>query len=631
MEHNLLVTLAGLLVLGIFCQWLAWRLKTPAILPLLASGFLIGPVFSLVEPSAMFGDLFFPIISLLVGIILFEGALTLNLKEARAVVGTVRNLITIGAAITWLGGALAARYVLQLDWSLSILFGALIIVTGPTVIAPLLRNVRPNHKISSILMWEGILIDPLGALIALLVYEYIVAEGGGAHATDPVLGFLQIILIGTAAGLLGGVIIEQMLRRYLVPDYLRDIVVLGMVVGIFALADMFQAESGLLAVTVMGMYLANRNLQQLQAIWHFKEKLSILFISGLFIILAANIEMETLALLDWRSLLVLGIVIFAIRPISMQVSAIGSNLTRKDRLFLSWIAPRGIVAAAVTALFTFRLVELGYTEALVLEPLVFLIIVGTVVLQGLTAKPFARFLGVAEADPQGFLLMGAHSFARMLAKAIQTEGFTVRLVDTNFDNVRAGRMEGLDVYYGNVLSEYTEDHIELSGIGRLLSLTSNDEANALACRHHQEEFGSSEIYQLLPRSMAEGSKSRAPSRFALGRLLFSDGITYQRLAEFIREGAAIKRTQLTEQFTYANYLEQYQDRFVPLMAIRGKRVQVATLDDPFQPQPGWLLLSLVKAVVPEKKAQTVTPETVDSVIESGATVTEPATLTPQGE
>lgn len=592
MEHNLLIVLAGLLMLGIFCQWLAWRLKTPAILPLLASGFLVGPVFNLVEPRALLGDLFFPVISLLVAVILFEGALTLNLKEARAVVGTVRNLITIGAAITWLGGTLAARYILQLDWNLSILFGALIIVTGPTVIAPLLRNVRPNHQISSILMWEGILIDPLGALIVVLVFDYIVAEGG-AH--NPLLGFLQIVAIGSGVGLAGGFVVEQMLRRFWVPDYLRDIVVLAIVAGVFAISDMFQAESGLLAVTLMGMYLANRNLQQLQAIWHFKEKLSILFISGLFIILAANVEMETLALLDWRSFLVLGVVIFLLRPLSMQVSAVGSSLTRNERLFLSWIAPRGIVAAAVTTLFTFSLVELGYTEARVLEPMVFLVIVGTVVLQGLTAKPFARSLGVAEADPQGFLLMGAHPFARMLAKAIQDEGFTVRLIDTNFDNVRIARMDGLDAHYGNVLSEYNEDHFELSGIGRLLALTSNDEANALACRHHEDEFGSAEVYQLLPRTIAEGSKKRAPSRFALGRLLFGEDVTYQRLEELVRSGATVKRTQLTDQFSYAGYTAEYQGHFIPLMAMRGERVQLATVGEAFQPQPGWLLLSLVQA------------------------------------
>ncbi len=592
MEHNQLIILAGLVVLGIFCQWLAWRLKTPAILPLLASGFLVGPVFNLVEPRELMGDLFFPVISLLVAVILFEGALTLNIREAQAVVGTVRNLITIGALITWVGGALAARYLIGLDWLLAILFGSLVVVTGPTVIAPLLRNVRPDHQISSILMWEGILIDPLGALLVVLVFDFIVAEGA-AHTSDPLLGFLTIVGIGSGLGLLGGWVVEQMLRRYLVPDYLRDIVVLAMVAGVFAISDTLQSESGLLAVTVMGMFLANRNLQQLRAIWHFKEKLSILFISGLFIILAANIELETLALLDWRSLLVLAILIFLVRPISVMISSIGSPLSRNERIFLSWIAPRGIVAAAVTTLFTFSLLERGYEEARILEPLVFLVIVGTVVLQGLTAKPFARFLGVAEADPQGFLIMGAHPFARLVARAIQNEGLVARLIDTNFDNVRAGRMEGLDIYYGNILSEYTEDHLDISGIGRLLALTSNDEANALACRHHQDEFGSSEVYQLVPRTLSERNKSRSPSRFALGRLLFHEDATYYRLQELVHDGAVIKPTPLTEQFTYARYLEQYEGKYIPIMAIKGKNVIVATADESFAPQPGWTLLSLV--------------------------------------
>lgn len=594
MEHNILIILSGLLVLGISCQWLAWRLKIPAILPLLITGFLIGPVFDLVEPRELLGDLFFPMVSLLVAVILFEGALTLNLREARAVVGTVGKLITIGALITWVGGALVAHYILNLGWGLSVLFGALIIVTGPTVIAPLLRNVRPNQRISSILMWEGILIDPIGALMALLVFDYIVAEGGGAHMSNPLLGFIIIVSIGTAAGLAGGVLVAQMLRNYLVPDYLRDVVVLGVVATVFAISDVLQTESGLLAVTVMGMYLANSNLPQLKAIWHFKEKLSVLFISGLFILLAANVEVSTLQILDWRSLVVLAIVIFVLRPVSMQVSAIGSNLTRNERLFLSWIAPRGIVAAAVTTLFTFRLNELGYSEALVLEPLIFLIIVGTVILQGITAKPFARLLGVAEAEPQGFLLMGAHRFARMLAHAIQNEGFVVRLIDTNIDNVEAGRQEGLSVDHGNILSEYTEEHIDISGIGRLLALTSNDEANGLACRHHQEEFGSSEVYQLVPRAMAEESKHVSPSRLALGRLLFTEEAIFSNLYKMSHSGAKVERTLLTVDFTFADYMEKHVNRFIPLLAIKGKRVIVATVEESFLPQPGWVLLTLIE-------------------------------------
>lgn len=595
MEHNLLLLISGIVVLGILCQWLAWWLKVPAILPLLASGFLAGPVFHLIDPRALLGDLFFPVVSLLVAVILFEGALTLNFSEVRAVASTVRNLVTIGAIITWFGGAAAAHYLLGLEWLLAILFGALIVVTGPTVIAPLLRNVRPNQRIYSVLMWEGILIDPVGASLAVLVFDFIVAESGGAgHGANPALAFLEIVLVGLALGLIGGYVTTQILKRYLVPDNLQDLVVLSLVAGLFAISDTVEAESGLLTVTVMGVYLANSNVHQLREILHFKERLSTLFISGLFILLAASIQLETLALLDWRSVVLLAVVIFIIRPINIQVSAIGSTLTGKERLFLSWIAPRGIVAAAITALFAFRLQELGFAEAKILEPLVFLVIVGTVLLQGGSAKWFAQKLGVAEAEPQGFLLMGATRFGRLLAKAIEQEGFVVRLVDTDFENVRLARMDGLDAHYGNVLSEYTEEHLSLSGIGRLLALTSNDEANALACRHFKDEFGSAGIYQLVPRRFGEDGSNQSPGMRTLGRLLFSKEAVYRVLIENARDSAVIKRTKLTTEFDYDNLKAEYADsKFIPLMAVQGKVVDVATLNDSFLPQPGWTVLSLV--------------------------------------
>lgn len=594
MEHNILILLAGIVVLGIVCQWVAWWLKVPAILPLLASGFLAGPVFHLLDPRHLLGDLFFPVVSLLVAVILFEGALTLNFSEVRAVASTVRNLVTIGALITWFGGAAAAHYLLGLEWSLAILFGALIIVTGPTVIAPLLRNVRPNQRIYSVLMWEGILIDPIGASMAVLVFDFIVAESGGAgHGANPAIAFLEIVLVGLALGLIGGYVTSQILKRYLVPDNLQDLVVLALVSGLFALSDMVQAESGLLTVTVMGVYLANSNVHQLREILHFKERLSTLFISGLFILLAASIQLEALALLDWRSIVLLAVVIFVIRPINIQVSAIGSRLTGKERLFLSWVAPRGIVAAAITALFAFRLQELGFEDARVLEPLVFLVIVGTVVLQGSTAKWFARQLGVAEAEPQGFLLVGANPFGRLLASAIKEAGFVVRLVDTDYENVRLARMEGLDVYHGNVLSEYTEEHLSLSGIGRLLALTSNDEANALACRHFKDEFGSAGIFQLVPHSLGQNDRNRSPGLRSLGRLLFCREASNERLVDDARRGAIVKRTKLTSEFSYDDLKAEHGESFVPLMAVQNKTVYVATLDEEFAPQAGWTVLSLV--------------------------------------
>ncbi|MBX3053879.1 MAG: sodium:proton antiporter [Caldilineaceae bacterium] len=593
MEHNLLLLLSGIVVLGILCQWVAWRIKIPAILPLLASGFAVGPILHWVDPHALLGDLFFPVISLLVAVILFEGALTLNFSEVRAVASTVRNLVTIGAAITWLGSAVAVHYLLGLEWQLAILFGALIVVTGPTVIAPLLRNIRPNHKIYSVLMWEGILIDPVGASLAVLVFDFIAAESSVGHAANPILAFLEIVLVGLALGLIGGYLTSQILKRYLVPDTLQDLVVLALVAGLFAVSDAVEAESGLLTVTVMGVYLANSNVHQLREILHFKERLSTLFISGLFILLSASIKLETLALLDWRSLVLLAVIMFVIRPINIQVSAIGSKLSGKERLFLSWIAPRGIVAAAITALFAFRLQEMGLAEAKILEPLVFLVIVGTVLLQGGSAKWFARRLGVAEAEPQGFLFMGSNRFGRLLAEAIQEAGFVVRLVDTDLENVRLARMAGLNAHYGNVFSEYTEEHLSLAGIGRLLALTSNDEANALACRHFKDEFGSAGIYQLVPRRYGENGHNQAPGGRALGRLLFSKGATFRHLIDSARDGAIIKRTKLTAEFDYDDLQAEYEDNFIPLMAIQGKLVNVATLDGEFEPQAGWTVLSLV--------------------------------------
>ncbi len=609
MEHQETLLLAGIMGLGICCQWLAWRLKFPAILPLLGAGFLLGPVLNILHPQELLGDLFFPAISLAVSIILFEGALTLKWQEVRHVANIVRNLITVGALITWLGGGVAARFILGLPWPLAILFGALIVVTGPTVIAPLLRNVRPIPKLASVLRWEGILIDPLGALLAVLIFNFIVAEGPLRYLSfRAFVGFLRIVLIGTGAGLMGGYFIAFLIRRYLVPDYLRDIMILAVVISIFAISDSLQSESGLLAVTVMGLLLANLDLIQLRQIWHFKERISILFISSLFIVLAANITLADLAALNWQSLLLVAVVIFVLRPVSVYLSALGSNLVRNERLFLSWIAPRGIVAAAVSSLFAFRLEELGYSEAPLLASLTFLVIVSTVVLQGGSAKLVARWLNVAEAEPQGFLIMGAHPFAQLFGLALKEEGFALRLIDTNWENVRQARFRGLDVYHGNILSEFAENDLDLSGLGRLLALTSNDEANALACLHLQDEFGSSNVYLLSPKSLAQ-DKSKRLSRDRLGRLFPGPEITYEKLAVLVQEGAVIKKTQLTQQFTYADYSAYYSNNFVPLLLFRGKQAFVWTTDLLLTPQTGWTLVSLT---LPSGPGAEVSPAPVEA-------------------
>lgn len=595
MELNQPLIIAGVIGLGIFCQWVAWRIKIPSILPLLLMGFMLGPITGFLHPQESLGTLFFPIISFAVAIILFEGALTLNWHELRNVASTVRNLLSVGSLVTWIGGALAARYILNLPWDLSLLFGALIIVTGPTVIAPLLRNVRPTHNVSSALKWEGILIDPIGATVAVLVFEFIAAEMIPDHHGgygEIVLGFLRILAVGTIAGIFGGFFTSYLLKNYLVPDYLRDVAILALVLVIFAISNTFAHESGLLAVTVMGVILANRDLKQLREIWFFNERLSILLISTLFLLLAANITLADFGLLDWRALLLLLIVLFVLRPIGAQLSALGSSLTRNERLLLSWIAPRGIVAAAISSLFAFELVELGYDEARIIAPLTFMVIVGTVLLQGSTSKWLAQKLGVREADPQGFLIMGSNPLGRGLAKALQEEKFVVRMVDSNWDRVRRARMEGIDTYHGNILSEFTESQIDLSGIGYLLALTRNDAANALACQHLTEELGSSHVFQLPPHASADSGEG-APSRGQTGRLLGKRHVQYEPLIEMIESGAIIKKTLLTEQFTYADFQDYYGEDHIVFMAIKDSYVNVNMVDSPLVPGPGWTLVSLL--------------------------------------
>jgi NhaP-type Na+/H+ or K+/H+ antiporter len=587
-----MLMIAGVLAAGIACQWIAWRIRIPAILPLLAVGLLAGPIFlNILHPQDQLGSLYFPFVSLSVAVILFEGALTLNFDEVRNVARVVQRLLVVGALVTWFGGAIAAYYILSLPWDLSLLFGALIIVTGPTVIAPLLRNVRPSAGIASVLRWEGILIDPIGALMAVLVFDYILSDTG-ASLEHAAIGFARIVIIGSALGFGSGYLIYASLRRYLIPDYLRDVSVLALVAVTFAISNAFAAESGLLAVTVMGIVLANTDLIQVREIWSFKERMSVLLISTLFILLAANITPDLLALLDWRSVVVLAVVMLVLRPIGVQLSAVGSGLSRNERTFLSWIAPRGIVAAAVSSLFAFELVRFGYTEAAILSPLTFLIIVGTVLIQGSTANFFARRLGVSEADPQGFLLMGGFRIAQEIGLVLQDEGFAVRLVDTNYENISMARMRGLNAYHGNILSEYTEERLDLSGIGRLLALTRNDEANALACRHMTEEFGSSEVYQLYPRPASR--QNDRLSRFQSGRLLFGADTSYDMLVKLLSDGAQVKRTALTEQFTYEDFRELYSDNHLVLLAIQGRTVNIATVDAQLEPQPGWTLISLIR-------------------------------------
>ena len=593
MNEHAVVALSITLLAGMGCQWIAWRLRLPAILFLLLCGILLGPMMNWLDPNRLFGSLLFPFISLAVAVILFEGSLTLKFKDIPGLEKVIRNLITLGVFVTWLITALAVRWLLFFSWEISFLFGALMVVTGPTVIVPMLRTVRPRENVAHILRWEGILTDPIGATLAILVYEFIVSGGTAGGFQSGAVVFLKIIAIGGFFGALGGYLFGIVLRRHMLPRYLHNFAALATVCAVFALSNTLEAESGLLSVTVMGICLANMKGLELEDILDFKESLSILLISMLFIILAARINLNAFIALGWPGLAVLGIIQFLARPLNAQLSALGSKLIPTERHLLAWIAPRGIVAAAISALFAIKLEGIGYQDASQLVPLTFMVIIGTVLLQSTTAGLIAKWLKVREPEPRGFLIIGANTLAQTIAKALQDNGFRVVVTDPNWDYIAEAKMNGLPAYWGNPASEHAERHLDLTGIGHLIAVSPNIELNALSAHYYRLEFEKKRIYAVDNHPPKNGNAEKKSAFKYGGRHLFREDMTYQTLNRYVTGGADIHTTLLTDEFSYEDYLQQHRNTRLPLFAIDdNENIHVFTPDPQFSPASGWKILAL---------------------------------------
>lgn len=604
MEQHAVIALAVIGVVATLSQWLAWWIKLPAIVFLLLAGLVLGPFSAYIspdglawlDPDALFGDLLFPIVSLAVAIILFEGSLTLRFDQIRDLQTVVRNLLTFGVLIIWAIIAFSTHYLLHFTWEISLLFGALMVVTGPTVIVPMLRTVRPNAKISNILRWEGIAIDPIGAILAVLVFEFILSgQGQGAtslHHTFFIFG--KIIVVGAAIGAVAGYFLGLILRKHLLPEYLHNVATLTLVFAVFALSNHISEESGLLTVTVMGIWLANMKDVSVEDILDFKESLSILLISGLFILLAARLDFAQFEAIGIAGFLLFLVIQFIARPVKVFFCTLGSDLTWQEKTLISWIGPRGIVAAAVSALFSLRLQDLGVAQADLLVPLAFTIIIGTVFLQGATAKFLANSLGVAEPDDKGFLIIGANLVARVIATALNDNGYRTRLADTSWTNVTVARMAGFDTYYGNAVSEHADRHLDLIGLGQILTLTPQKELNALAGLRYRSEFGSNRVFSLsTDKDDKESSSRKNISHNA--KILFGDEVTYAKLASLISQGARPKNTNLSDNFSYQDYQQQYGKRAIPLFAFDDKgKLHLFTHKEDLIPEADWIIISLIQ-------------------------------------
>lgn len=586
--------LSAVVFTGIICQWVAWRVKLPAILFLLLAGVVAGPGLGLLDSDALFGDLLFPFISLSVAVILFEGSLTLQYHQIVKLKGVVQSLISVGVVITWLITATVTRFALDFPWGLALLFGAITVVTGPTVIVPMLRTIRPKASVANILRWEGIVIDPIGATLAVLVYEFILAGSNGDAVGNTIMTFGLLVGLGLSLGSITGYLYGLLLRNHWLPEYLHNVATLGVVFIVFALSNHLQHESGLLTVTVLGIWLANMKGVPVEEILDFKESLSVLLITVLFIVLAARLNVHLLMSLGWRAIFVFLAIQFLARPLSVMIASMRSSLTWPERHLLAWIAPRGIVAAAISALFAIKLEAAGFSQAGMLVPLTFLIIIGTVVLQSSTAGPISAWLGVAEPDQKGILIIGANPIALAIATMLNQEGFRCLVVDSSWSKISNARMKGLDTYFGEPVSEHADRNLDLIGIGKMIALSPRASLNALACMHYRMELGYTSVFALQTNSNSDIIDSRKMTSRRFGFLLFGPEITYSSLAGLVSKGWVLSKTGLTESFKYDDYLQLYSGGIVPMFAITPNgKLQIFTTDKVMTPLAGWSVISLV--------------------------------------
>jgi NhaP-type Na+/H+ or K+/H+ antiporter len=617
--HSPATYLAGVLALGIAAQWVAWRLRIPSILLLLLVGVVTG---LFVNPDVVLGtEIVQPIVSLSVALVLFEGGLTLRLSDLTETRAVVLRLMTIGALITW-GLATAAGLLVFDDVRVALLAGAIYTVTGPTVIGPMLRSIRPNRSVGSVAKWEGIVVDPIGALLAVLVFEAVVAVGAEAAAASVVWGIVETIAVAVPLAAVSAGLFVLVLRRHWLPDHLQVPAMLATVLLVHTLSNLVQHESGLATVTLLGMLLANQKFAKVGHVLEFKEHLSVLLISTLFILLASRLDPWSIVALGPGGLIFLVLLIVVIRPLSVFGALAGTSMKMPERAFLAWLAPRGIVAVAVSSVFTLHTRHLAEsphaTEAKALLPqmeslvaLTFLVVVGTVTVYGLTAGPVARRLGVAEPDPQGVLFLGANRISTTLATALREAGFQVLLVDTNREHVRAARMEGLAVVHGNALRETVKENLNLGGIGRLLATSPNDEVNTLAALDYVEVFGRSEVYQLVERpeesrvteqqAVAGNGAEHQPAKAERyrGRGLFAGDLDFRTLVARLDAGSTIKRTHLTEEFGFDRFRELYGETARVLFVLQASgELAIVTSANGVAPKQGQTVIALVDPVEP---------------------------------
>ncbi len=601
MDKEILIGLTWVISLGTFAQWCGWRFQIPSILLLLTFGLIAGPGTGLLNPDSLFGELVFPVASIAVAVILFEGGLSLNLKEFRESGSIILRLITVGGLITWVLSTFFAYVLLDLPLEIASLFGALLVITGPTVIGPMLRQIRPRGRVSHIVKWEGILNDPVGAILAVLILETVLAGGLEAAPGTFIHGILITLGVGVIGAILGAFILIFAMRHRWLPDYLHIPVTLSVVIALNSVSNLFQEEAGLVSVTLLGIILANQRTFPIKHIIEFKENLQILLISGLFIVLGARVEPETLFQVGWESLFFLLASILIVRPLSIVASTAGSKLNWKERFFLMLMAPRGIVVTALASVFAFRLSQTGDPNGERLFAEILFVILGTVLFYGIAASVYARKVQIGSSNPQGLIFVGAHPWARMLAVALKRNGISVALIDSNKNHTEAAKTIGLASYQGNIHSSEFMEEIDFSEIGRGLAVTGNTEINAFAELALGKHLGKTHVYHLATGESS--NKARGGSAERQENILFDSAATFDLIEREFYSGAVVREILLKEDWD-PEKAKTFEGFLLPLFSIgESGQLRVFSSRSTFVPKAGSKVLVLHRSDPSARKAK----------------------------
>lgn len=584
-QHTLYLIILSIPLFGLCAQWLAWRFHLPAIVLLSATGLMLGPGLSFFQPDIQHNELLQIFIKLSVAIILFEGGLYLHLFELKEVFGGVRRLIFPAIPIAWGIYGLFTYYIGQISMPIAFIFGAIIVVSGPTVVIPLLRQARLKKKSASYIKWEGIINDPIGALLAVLVFQFVLSSHVGDLSYKIFWHLFLGVLLALVLGVGSAFILGYIFRRGHVPEFLKPPLVIVAVLLIYHISNLAQEEAGLFAVTALGIVLSNLKLPSISEIRRFTESIGIILISCLFIILTASLQLKQLTLLDWHIGLLMLSIMFVARPIVVMLSTIGSQVSWPDRILLSWIAPRGVVAAAVAGVFAYELEREGVIDAHLLVPLVFVLILSTVVAHGFSLPFVAKRLRLAATKNNGVLIVGASLWSIELAKTLVAENIPVIIADTSWHKLKHARLEGLNVYYGQVLSEEAEERLDLSEIGYVLALSDNDAFNALVCARFAHELGRNRVFQL-PIIDGQGKEARDLHPTLVGTPLFEPGNTYESLLKNYFLNWQFSTKSFTQSYTYDDFKQSLMDQYIRVVLITQDNALAFNAGQKLSPKEG---------------------------------------------